>query len=337
MPVSRRRFLCTAIGAGVGLGVGTALWRSRSDQYATEDLSVTRSSRAFGTEVSITAMHSQHNVAERALTAAFAELETVEEVMSLYRPHSQLCRLNRDGFVDSPHPYLLDVLRHAVAVSERSGGAFDVTVQPLWTVSAAAKKEQRLPSAQEVELALAKVNWKKLQITPEGIVLEDTGMAVTLNGIAQGFAADRAALALRNAGIERALVNTGEIGALGTKPGSEPWTVGIQHPRDPEAYISLAKLVDRSLSTSGDYATSFSDDHVHHHIFNPQSGCSPEEFSNVSVVAASGLEADALSTAVFVLGMERGLELIRATPKADALVVLKDGRMHCTSGFPIES
>lgn len=335
MSANRRQFLCTSIGAG--LGIGAALWHSRWDVNPAGETPVTRTARAFGTEISITALHSRRDVAERALAAAFAELETLEEVMSLYRPHSQLCRLNRDGVVHDPHPYLVDVLRYAAEVSRRTDGAFDVTVQPLWELFAAAKKDGQLPHPTDIAVARTKVNWQRLEVTPRRVELLDPGMGVTLNGIAQGFAADRAAAVLRQHGIQRALLNTGEIGALGSKSSSEPWRVGIQHPRQPEAFISLAKLAGRSLATSGDYATSFSDDHVHHHIFNPQTGRSPDEFSSVTIVAATGLEADALSTAVFVLGMESGLELIRATPGADGLLVLKDGRMQHTPGFPIEA
>jgi thiamine biosynthesis lipoprotein len=159
-------------------------------------------------------------------------------------------------------------------------------------------------------------------------------MAVTLNGIAQGFAADRVRAALQARGVRHALVNTGEFGSLGRKSDGTPWTVGIQHPRRPDAYLALAALEERFLSTSGDYATSFSDDFRHNHIFDPRTGLSPTEFSSVTVLARTGMEADALTKVLFVGGLGRGLDLVRAVPGADALCVLKDGRTMLTDGFP---
>lgn len=334
---NRRRFLGTMIGTGAALGLGTTAWRTFSPRQITAVSSrMTRTSRAFGTDVAITAVHSQPETAEQAIAAAFAELETVEEVMSLYRAHSQVCRLNREGRLDNPHPHLIQVLTHAALVSEQSGGAFDITVQPLWELYTAAKQAERIPTDEEIGEACSHVDWRQLSISPEYVRSNKPEMAITLNGIAQGFAADRAAAALKRHGIEHALINTGEIGALGTKSDAEPWSVGIQHPRQADAYVSLARLSNRSLATSGDYATTFTPDHRQHHIFNPQTGRSPDVFSSVSIVARTGLEADALSTAVFVLGLEQGLALIQRTPEADALFVLKDGRTQHTAGFPLE-
>ena len=155
-----------------------------------------------------------------------------------------------------------------------------------------------------------------------------------MNGIAQGYAADRAAAALNRHGIRHALINTGEVNALGRKSNDTAWTVGIQHPRREDAYISLARLAGRCLATSGDYATTFSSDFQHHHLFDPRSGRSPTHVSSVSIAAPSALQADALSTAVFVLGPERGLELVQAFRGADALLVKKDGSALATNGFP---
>jgi len=293
-----------------------------------------RTSWALGADVTLTVLHDDRRTAERAMDDAFGELERIEEAMSLYRPHSQLSRLNRDGVLDHPDPYLVEVLRAAASVSERSGGAFDATVQPLWQIYADAKKAGRLPDADAVREAAARVDWRNVDVSADRIRLRGAGMAVTLNGIAQGFAADRVRAALQARGVRHALVNTGEFGSLGRKADGTPWTVGIQHPRQADAYVALAALEERFLSTSGDYATSFSDDFRHHHIFDPRTGLSPTEFSSVTILARTGMEADALTKVLFVRGLDRGLELVRSVPGADALCVLKDGRMIRTDGFP---
>jgi thiamine biosynthesis lipoprotein len=356
MLTHRRHFLRAALGAGgtFGLGLATArLWNGPEQQppasspptawgadeprpaLPDEGPEIHQSARAFGTVVSISVRHADQQAGRRAIVSALAELELIEETMSLYRPHSQLCRLNASGFLHHPHPYLLDVLHAAADLARRTDGAFDVTVQPLWAVYARAKDQGRLPPAREIALARSRVDWRNVEVTPQHVRLVCPQMAVTLNGIAQGFATDKALAALRRHGIQHALVDLGEIGALGNKTGDQPWKVGIQHPRDPQAYIALARLGDRALSTSGDYATTFSSDGRANHIFDPRTGYSPDELASVSVAAPTALMADGLSTAVMVLGAQCGLELVRRTPGADALLVLKDGRTLATAGFPV--
>ena len=324
---SRRRFLFLMGGAGGLAAFGLC-------KNSTGLNSFSRTSWALGADVTLTVLHDDRRTAEGAIDDAFSELERIEEAMSLYRPHSQLCRLNRDGVLENPDPYFVEVLRAAAAVSQRSDGAFDATVQPLWKLYADAQKAGQLPPSDAVHEATGRVDWRKVEVSCDRIRLLGPGMAVTLNGIAQGFAADRVRAALQARGIRHALIDTGEFGSLGRKADGTPWTVGIQHPRRADAYVALASLEERFLSTSGDYATSFSDDFRHHHIFDPRTGLSPTEFSSVTILARTGMEADALTKVLFVRGLEKGLELVRAVPGADALCVLKDGRMITTEGFP---
>jgi FAD:protein FMN transferase len=345
---TRRQFLygIAGLGAAIGFGAGHRLWLADGDPEGPRDRlgrpetaslrSATRSSRAFGTTVSILAWHSDERSAREALDAAFAELELVEQLMSIYRNDSELRRLNRHGTLESPHPYLVEVLRAAQAMSQRSNGAFDITVQPLWELFAEAKRSNALPSPSDVERARQQVDWRRVRVADDRIRLTG-GARITLNGIAQGYATDRAAAALRAAGVAHALVDAGEIGALGDKPAGEPWTVGIQHPRREDAYLSLARLNGRCLATSGDYATTFSGDFRFNHLFDPKTGVSPIELASVSVATNTAMQADALSTAVFVLGPKKGIALMSETPGADALLMLKDGRTMATKGFPLQT
>jgi thiamine biosynthesis lipoprotein len=263
-------------------------------------------------------------------------LREIESILSIYQRDSQLSRLNRDGFLNRPHQHLLTVLAASLETARRSSGAFDVSVQPLWDLYAAAQKQNRRPTDAEIADARRKVDRKRIEMTDSRIGLNDDGMAITFNGIAQGYATDRVTAVLAKHGVQLALIDVGELAALGDKTAGEPWKTGIQHPREPDAYVAIAKLEGRCLATSGDYATTFSDtgDKRDHHIFDPATGRSPTEFSSVSVVAKTAMEADALSTAVFVLGMERGRKLIEATPGADAFFVTKRGISSATAGFP---
>ncbi len=271
----------------------------------------------------MTLLHADERAANAALNAAFAELERIESVMSLYRPESQISRLNREGVLERPDASLVEVLRFAAEVAGKSGGAFDVTVQPLWALKGAK------PDASTLTL----VDWRKVELDITRITLAP-GMAITLNGIAQGFAADAAMRVMRAHGVEHALIDAGEFSARGNNAENAPWRIGIQHPRERDAFAALAQLENRCLATSGDYETAFSDDFSRHHIFDPHTGESPGELASVSVLAPSAMAADALSTALFVLGAKRGIDFLRDYPGTDALLILKDGRRVATPGFP---
>src|SRR6185503_18330049 len=133
--------------------------------------------------------------------------------------------------------------------------------------------------------------------------------------------------ALQRHGIDHALINTGELTSLGSKSAGQPWRVGIQHPRMDDAYIALADLDGRCLATSGDYATTFGGDRQRHHILDPDTGSSVAGFVSVSIAAPSGLLADGLSTAAFVLGPAHGERLVKQMPRTDLLGVLQNGRL----------
>jgi len=292
-----------------------------------------KSTRCFGTDVRITICGVSRRTAEKAIAAAFHELTHIEQVMSIYQSDSQIARLNRDGRLVSPDPVLVEILRTAERFSMETQAAFDVTVQPLWDVFNMAKQEQRLPDRRSIALAKRQVGFKRVVVRDNEITLRN-GARLTLNGIAQGFATDRARQCLLDHGIEHAMLDIGELAALGNKQAEQPWKVGIEHPRNEDAYAAVVSLDDRCLATSGDYHTSFSDDLLFHHIFDPRTGRSPTELSSVSVLAPSATEADALSTALMVMGIERGTRLLAGKSNVDAMFVQKDGRTLVTSGFP---
>jgi thiamine biosynthesis lipoprotein len=331
MAAGRRQFLL-AVGGAAGLAAlgGAALWRNGLRR-------IERTAAALGTSVTIQVLHDDAAGAAEALDAAFAEIEQVESVMSIYRPDSQLRRLNRHGVLRRPHRYLLEVLQHAQATSQATDGAFDITVQPLWDLYDRAKQRGELPTRAALAHAMTLVDWQRVDMQPERIRMRQLGMQVTLNGIAQGYAADRARAALKAHGIQHALIDAGELAPLGRKEGASPWQAGIQHPRVDDAYIALASLDNRCLATSGDYATKFTADGKYNHIFDPRLGTSPQELASVSIAAPTAMAADALSTACFVLGATRAQEVLRKIPDVDALFVLKNGRVLRTNSFPIQA
>ena len=340
---SRRKFLLLAMGAGGVAAFGLAAELTRKTSAAAVESATTladlktftRTSWALGSDVALTVLHADEATAQRALDAAFVELNQVEDVLSVYRVNSQISRLNKAGRIDQPHAHFQKVMQASQEMARLSNGAFDASVQPLWDLYSDAKKKNALPDAAAIESARGAVNFRSISHSPSAIAFNTPGMKITFNGIAQGYAADCVMAVLKAHGIEHALVDTGELESQGRKADGEAFRVGIQHPRQPDAFIGVCAMDGRALATSGDYATAFSEDFLYHHIFDPSTGRSPLELSSASILAPTGMMADALTKPVFVLGAEKGMALIESMPGCDAFLVTKDGRTFKSKGFPL--
>ena len=326
--MSRRQALRVALGLGALAALGGAAapaplrWQQRH-------------LLGFGTTLSLQAAHADDDTLAAALDDAVATLQRIEAQMSLFREDSALSRLNRDGRLASPPPELRELLGIARDVAARSDGAFDPTVQPLWLAFAGAQAEGRLPTPAEVAAARAHVGWRALVLADDGsVALARCGMALTLNGIAQGHAADRVRAVLARHGIRHALVDAGEYAMAGRNPRGGRWTLGIADPRRHGQLLARLFADGRCVATSGDDETTFSADRRHHHIFDPQTGYSPPGLAGVTVAAPSGALADALTKVFFVAGAERAPELAREW-QIDALWIDKAGRRGATPGLAL--
>ena len=318
----------------VALGLGAL--HATADAAATPDLRWQRRELVgFGTTLSIEAGHADEARLTVALDDAVAALQRIEAQMSLFRDDSALSRLNRDGRLASTPPELHALLAIARDVASRSGGAFDPTVQPLWLAFAGAQEKGRLPTRAAVDAARARVGWRDLVLDAHREVrLQRAGMGVTLNGIAQGFAADRVRAVLTRHGIAHALVDAGEYAMAGRNPQGDRWTLGIADPHVEGRLIARLFADGRCVATSGDDQTVFSADHRHHHIFDPRTGWSPPGLSGVTVAAPTGALADALTKVFFVAGPERAVAVARRW-NVDALWIDKAGRWSATPGLAL--
>ena len=337
--MKRRNFLRSSLGAGAA-GLVASGWLG-PDAAAVDAIRGPdplqwhdRTLLGFGTVLSLRVAHTDSRQAERALDAAVETIRHVEAQMSLFKSDSAISQLNREGVLLRPDPDLLKVLQLAQSVSARSQGAFDVTVQPLWTVFEQAASRKALPTSAAVKAARAAVGWKHLAVSSDAIRLGRPGMGVTLNGIAQGFAADLVKTCLQAYDVKHALVNAGEWTALGQPGNDRPWLLGLQDPRDAQALIARLALDGRSLAVSADNECSFSADRRHHHIFDPHTGYSPEDLACVAVAAHSCALADALTKVMFIAGREGALRLAREW-NVDVLVVDKQGNWQATPGLKL--
>jgi len=291
---------------------------------------------AFGTGVSVAVVHADPEQAHLAASEALDEVQRVDRLCTVYRPDSQVGRLNAEGSLSRPDPGLVRLLRFSQRLAALSDGAFDPTVQPLWLLADRCRREGRRPSREELGAAHGLVDWRALEVSPRRIALGRPGMGLTLNGVAQGWATDLALAALRERGIADALLDTGEMGAEGARQPGRPWTVGVQNPRRPGEVVARLPLDGRVLATSGDYAAPFTDDFESHHVFDPRTGRSPPGVSSVAVAAPVGMEADALTKPMMILDRARALRLLAHFPGAGALWIDKRGELAGSVALPHE-
>ena len=286
--LNRRRFIL--IGSAAALGAGHA----RAATPVREWRGI-----ALGAEARLILDHPD---ADRMIAEARAELSRLEAIFSLYRTDSALARLNATGRMDLPPSELLEVLALSGLVYDATDGLFDPTVQPLWQAHAVAGAAGRLVTEEERDTALALVGWKNVEVTDGAVVLARPGMALTLNGIAQGYITDRVAARLRTLGLTDVLVEMGEIRAMGHAPDGGPWPVKL-------ADGTPVPLTDRALASSAPRGTTFDAAGSVGHIISPLTGRSSQSpWALVSVSARQGAVADALSTAGCLMDDEAALQ-----------------------------
>lgn len=230
-----------------------------------------------------------HPDAEAICTRVATEISRLEDIFSLYRPDSSLMQLNSAGRLDAPPFELLECLSLAGAVHRASAGRFDPTIQPLWASYAEASALGKLPTAEALSIAQAKTGWTHVHINASAIVLQPS-MALTLNGIAQGYIADRVAEMLTTEGLSNVLINTGEFRAVGTHPDGHPWPVKL-------AGGGEVPLAARALATSAPLGTTFDEAARVAHILDPRDGQPVKPvWREITISAPSAALADALST-----------------------------------------
>ena len=324
--LSRRRLLAIS-GAMIGLAAAQAALSCPAGPAAPRRV---WRGQALGAEATITLYHPDGALVERAIAACVAEIARLEASFSLYRADSELRRLNRGGRLAAPSSDFHRLLTTAVDWGRRSDGAFDITVQPLWDLHIAhftAHPGDILgPSRADIERVLDLVDYRAIGISPQEITLARPGMAVTLNGIAQGYITDRVAELLADFGIVPVLANIGEVAAHGRREDGEDWLVGIECPDLTGRTVATVALHDSGLSTSAGNGSRFEATGRFHHIFDPVTGTCPHHYRAVSVVASSATIADALSTALFATPPARLRDSLATAMPATAYLQTVDGR-----------
>lgn len=301
-----------------------------------------KESRAsMDTLVSVTVVSASEAEARAAIDQAFSTITSLGRQLDFFSPDSEVTAINRAAG-ERPvrvSPPVLDIIAKALSVSEQSGGAFDITIGPvsaLWDFHA-----ERLPDPAALRKALPLVNYKDvvLDAAQSTVFLKRKGMKIDLGAIAKGYAADRAVETLRERGITAGLVAVaGDIKAFGLKPDGSAWRIGIKNPRPAGAssadeLLATTGLRDRAVSTSGDYERFFIREGVrYHHLIDPRTGYPVNHCRGASVFSREGALADAFSTAVCILGPEKGMQLLHRTG-IEGLIIGGDGAITVSEGL----
>ena len=319
-------------------GVTALLWM---DVRAGRDVQVDSGYRVvMGTFSRIVVIAPNRPIAAQCIDAAFKDQDEIERLMSYHRPDSELAEVNSEAY---DHPVrlsepMLEVLRKALETSRLSEGAFDVTVGPLMDMWKYAGQVGIMPTDAQMEHVRAKVGWDKVVLDPNQRTIRFAveGMKIDLGGIAKGYAVDRSVQVLRDQGALSGMVDIGgNIRCFGRPPrGKEYWRIGIQDPcrvdgpgPSSDCVLLVLKLTNQAVATSGHYRrfTMVGDREVSH-ILDPRTGASNEQLASVTIIAPDAMTADALSTAVSILGKEKGFSLAESLPQIEAIGVVAESR-----------
>lgn len=330
-------------------GCGSAKDGTQSGQQDVE--SASRFVFTMGTSAQLTAYGSDP---EAALDAVQAELDRLTTAFDRFTPGSDIDRVNKAiGEWVEVDRETVAVVQSALELAKLTDGAFDPTVAPLvdlWGFvedphslggagsSPTVMRGEEPPADAEIRAILPAVGYEQVEVDEKASRLKLTrdGAELDLGGVAKGYATDRAVAILKEHGVESGLVNLGgDMFALGAKPNGKPWRVGVQHPRlSGEEYIAILNLVDQAVVTSGDYQRYFEYEGKRYtHLIDPRTGYPQQGLASVTVVAPSGTQADALATAVAVMGMEEGYAFLESLLDVGGVLVGTDLEVRVTTNI----
>jgi thiamine biosynthesis lipoprotein len=332
------RSACAAI--IVALAVLATIAVSGVGVAAADPRKLIHTSKAMGTSVQITIWSDDEATAAEAAKAVFAEMERLDRMMTTWLPESEVSQINTGAGTTAVKvsDETFTVIARAVEVSKASRGLFDITVGAyggLWKFDE--DMDGTLPAATDVAARKKLVNWKDIVLDKRRhtVKLRRKGMKITLGGIAKGYAVDKAAKVLVDAGLSDFILQVGgDMYVSGTK-GATPWVVGIRDPRGPrDQSFAVAPVTDHAFSTSGDYERGFVKDGVrYHHILDPRTAQPARATRSVTILAKDAFTADAWSKVLFIMGAKEAMPLVEKLPDFEAVFVDADNSVHVSSGL----
>jgi FAD:protein FMN transferase len=335
--MDRRSFLKLSGLLGVGLAsAGIIPASAEAVKFNSKLYKVSGTRLAMGTFVSMTLIHTSRDEAEEAMGLAFREIARLTRSMSRFDEATAVAHLNKEGVLKDVPPEVGQVISGALNYSRITHGAFDISVKPVVDLfkEKFSRGESSPPRPAEMERALSLVGAEHIEVKGGTIRFRRPGMGITLDGIAKGYIVDRASGLLAGRGIKNHLINAGgDIRTMGMRQDRKPWTVAIQDPRKKRQYPDVIHLTSGAVATSGNYEVYYDREKMFHHIVNPETGVSPELSASVSVLAPTAMDADALSTSVFVMEPEGGTRFIETLDNCECLVMARKGDLFRSKGW----
>ena len=297
---------------------------------------ITKTQILMGTSVSIT-VDDNSQQSTTGIEIAFKEIKRFDGILSTFEYKSYISKLNRDGYLDDSPVELLDVISKGLYYSSISEGAFDITVKPVLDLYRACyRTHHRPPSASQLSVASALVDYRNVVVSSNRIDTKKRGTQITTDGIAKGYIIDHTIGVLASNGVRSALINIGgDFRAMGRKSDGTPWIVALQNPRDSHDHLTIIQLLNKAVATSGDYERYFVSEKPLHHIVDPRTGHSATSLISATVIANKAIDADALATSIFVMGPEKGMPLVETLKNVEALVVTRGRIVLKSSGFDL--
>ena len=274
------------------------------------------------------------NNADAAISAAEEEIHRLDALLSRSGEHGDIYPLNESGAgtVSDESAY---IIKTALDVSHETDGAFDITITPLMDAWGFFGQEYRVPSDAEISELLTRVDYNNVTLDGNNVTLNNNA-AIDLGGIAKGYASENAMQVLKDNGVTSALISfSSAINAIGKKPDGDAWTIGIANPQNPEEYIVMLAIADTCVATSGSYEQVFKENgKTYHHILDPSTGYPTDNgLASVSVIGSNPTRADALSTALFVKGLDGATEFWRSNGGFEAVFITDSGEIYYTPGL----
>jgi FAD:protein FMN transferase len=322
-PTRRRALRVVAAVAGLPLMIAAVRATAPKGQFHNWNGEV------LGALAELTLWHPDAALAQRTIQRVRHEIVRFERIFSLYRPDSEISRLNETGRLSKPSSELRALVEESQRLGVLSGGAFDISVQPLWRLYEAhfwshADVQPDL-AARARDVARALVDFRQIDCGADAISFARAGMAITLNSVAQGYITDVIADMLRHEGFESAVVDLGEYRTLGRHPDGRAWRLGIRNGTAAGSVDRVVELEDMALAVSGGYGTTFEASGRFHHIFDPHTGASANSLVDVAVIGPRATVANGLSTAICAAGEGQASTLLAAYPGTRAIVTRLDG------------
>ncbi len=316
MKPNRRRFIsisATAVAATAFFASGVSAKAMPAKLYKWRG-------QAMGAPAQISLYATSELQAETLFKKCENEVVRLENIFSLYKPDSDISRLNATGILQNPNFEFIALLSRCIGYSKITEGAFDVTIQPLWKFyNDHFKHNVETPSAEALSTVLPLVGSDKIKLSSGEVSFQDPNMEISLNGVAQGYLTDKITQILKQAGFENMLVSMGETFASGQHENNRKWVVGIESPIEQTKILHSEELKNLAIATSGGYGSVFSAQ-GYHHLLNPKTGLSANIYSSISVLAEDSLTADMLSTAFYIMPQHEIEKVLHQFPQVKKIV-----------------